>query len=148
MNVRLIVRSLRSAAVVASATAARAQLRMVYLDPLSAMRAATGDHGLRELRFAADRINAQGGILGQKIEILGWDNKLSPQETQTLINRAIDEGIHYVIQGNGSSVANAIIDAANKNNERNPEKRFLFLNYAAIDPDFTNSKCSYWHFRF
>jgi branched-chain amino acid transport system substrate-binding protein len=24
----------------------------------------------------------------------------------------------------------------------------LFLNYAAVDPDFTNSKCSFWHFRF
>jgi len=23
----------------------------------------------------------------------------------------------------------------------------LFLNYAAVDPDLTNSKCSYWHFR-
>ena len=56
---------------------------------------------MRELRFAADRINAQGGILGQKIEVLGWDNKLSPLETQTLLNRAIDEGLHYVVQGNG-----------------------------------------------
>jgi len=24
----------------------------------------------------------------------------------------------------------------------------VFLNYAAVDPDFTNSKCSFWHFRF
>ena len=23
----------------------------------------------------------------------------------------------------------------------------LFVNYAAVDPDLTNSKCSYWHFR-
>ena len=24
----------------------------------------------------------------------------------------------------------------------------VFLNYAAVDPDFTNEKCSFWHFRF
>ena len=24
----------------------------------------------------------------------------------------------------------------------------MFLNYAAVDPDFTNDKCSFWHFRF
>ena len=24
----------------------------------------------------------------------------------------------------------------------------MFLNYSAIDPDLTNSKCSFWHFRF
>ena len=36
----------------------------------------------------------------------------------------------------------------NKHNERNPGKEILYLNYAAVDPDFTNSKCSFWHFRF
>jgi branched-chain amino acid transport system substrate-binding protein len=39
------------------------------------------------------------------------------------------------------------VDAINKNNERNPGKEVLFMNYAAVDPDLTNSKCSYWHFR-
>jgi branched-chain amino acid transport system substrate-binding protein len=34
-----------------------------------------------------------------------------------------------------------------KHNERNPGKEVLYLNYAAVDPDLTNSKCSYWHFR-
>ena len=24
----------------------------------------------------------------------------------------------------------------------------MYLNYAAVDPDLTNSKCSFWHFRF
>ena len=36
---------------------------------------------------------------------------------------------------------------AGKHNARNPGKEVLFLNYAAVDPDLTNSKCSYWHFR-
>ena len=52
------------------------------------------------------------------------------------------------MQGNGSAVALALIDAVNKHNERNPGKEVLFLNYAAVDPDLTNSKCSFWHFRF
>ena len=45
-------------------------------------------------------------------------------------------------------MAGVLIDAVNKHNERNPGKEVVFLNYAAIDPDFTNSKCSPWHFRF
>src|SRR3989344_5915201 len=28
-----------------------------------------------------------------------------------------------------------------------PGKEVVFLNYAAVDPDLTNSKCSFWHFR-
>jgi branched-chain amino acid transport system substrate-binding protein len=139
---------LLTAMIAGAALPAHAQIRIVYIDPLSGLMAATGDHGLRELKFAADRINEKGGILGQKLEILGWDNKLSPQESLTLLNRAVDEGIHYVFQGNGSSVAGALIDAVEKNNARNPDKQVVFLNYAAVDPDFTNSKCSFWHFRF
>ena len=123
-------------------------IKIAYIDPLSGLMAATGDHGLRELQFAAARINDHGGILGQKLEIVGMDNKLSPPESLTLLNRAIDEGIRYVVQGNGSSVAGALIDGINKNNARNPDKSVLFLNFAAVDPDFTNSKCSFWHFRF
>ena len=45
-------------------------------------------------------------------------------------------------------MAGALIDAINKHNERNPDKTVLYLNYAAVDPDFTNDKCSFWHFRF
>jgi branched-chain amino acid transport system substrate-binding protein len=132
-----------------AAAAARADtIKIAYIDPLSGLMAATGDHGLRELQFAAARINDHGGVLGQKLEIVSMDNKLSPQESLTLLNRAIDEGVRYIVQGNGSSVAGVLIDAINKNNERSPDKRVLFLNFAAVDPDFTNSKCSFWHFRF
>ena len=132
----------------AAAGRARAEIKIAYIDPLSGLMAATGDHGLRELQFAVSRINARGGILGQKLEVVAMDNKLSPQESLTLLNRSIDEGIRYVVQGDGSSVAAALIDGIEKNNARNPDKSVLFLNYAAVDPDFTNSKCSFWHFRF
>ncbi len=40
-----------------------------------------------------------------------------------------------------------MIDGVSKHNERNPGKEVLYINYAAVDPDFTNSKCNYWHFR-
>lgn len=127
---------------------ARAQIKIGYIDALSGLMAASGEHGLRELQYAAEEINAKGGVLGQKLEIVAMDNKLSPQESATLLNRAADEGIRYITQGLGSSVAAALIDAVNKNNSRNPDKSVLYLNYAAVDPDFTNSKCSFWHFRF
>ena len=127
---------------------ATAQVRIAYIDPLSGAMGATGEHGLNELQFAAELANAKGGVLGQKIEIVPMDNKLSAQESLILLKSAIDQGIRYVSQGNGSSVAGALIDAINKHNERNPDKTVVFLNYAAVDPDFTNDKCSFWHFRF
>jgi branched-chain amino acid transport system substrate-binding protein len=82
-----------------------------------------------------------------KFEIVSFDNKLSPQETVNALQSAVDQGIRYVFQGTGTGPATAIIDFLNKHNERNPGKEVVFLNYAAVDPDLTNSKCSYWHFR-
>jgi branched-chain amino acid transport system substrate-binding protein len=80
--------------------------------------------------------------------VIGFDNKLSPTESLTALKAALDQGVRYITQGNGSSVAGALIEAVDKHNQRNPGKEVIFLNYAAVDPDFTNSKCNYWHFRF
>ena len=63
------------------------------------------------------------------------------------MQKAIDAGIRFITQGNGSSVAAAIVDFVAKYNDRNPGKEVLYLNYAAVDPVLTNDKCSYWHFR-
>ena len=74
-----------------------------------------------------------------KFEIITVDNKLSPTESLNALKAAIDQGVRYITQGNGSSVAGALIDAVNKHNERNPGKEIVFLNEAAVDPDLTNS---------
>src|SRR6202163_4922965 len=126
---------------------AQDSVRIAYIDPLSGGGASIGEVGLKTFQFMADEIGAKGGVLGKKLEIVGYDNKLNPQESLVQIQKAIDAGIRIVMQGNGSSVAAAISDFAAKFNERNPGKEFLFLNYAAVDPVLTNEKCNYWHFR-
>ncbi|HEY2628601.1 MAG TPA: branched-chain amino acid ABC transporter substrate-binding protein [Usitatibacter sp.] len=148
MNVRSPMRAACCALVTLFATAASADIKIGYIDPLSGPMAATGEHGFHELEFAAEQVNARGGVLGQKLVVVGLDNKLSTQESQIQLQAAIDQGVRYIVQGNGSSVAGVLIEAVNKNNERNPDKTVVFLNYAAVDPDFTNDKCSFWHFRF
>ena len=122
-------------------------VKIAYIDPLSGGGASIGEVGLKTFQFLADEINAKGGVLGKKLEIVGYDNKLNPQESLVQVQKAIDAGIRIVTQGNGSSVAAAISDFAAKFNERNPGKEFLYLNYAAVDPVLTNDKCNYWHFR-
>ena len=92
-------------------------------------------------------MNAKGGVLGHKVEIVPMDNKTNPQESLVQAQKAVDAGIHYITQGNGSSVGAALEDFVTKNNSRNPGKEVLYFNYAAVDPSMTNDKCSYWHFR-
>jgi branched-chain amino acid transport system substrate-binding protein len=121
-------------------------VKIAWIDALTGMTAATGQNQLRGFQYLAERFN-QNNPAGVKFEIVSFDNKLSPQETVSAVQAAIDQGIRYVTQGTGSGPAAAIIDFLNKYNERNPGKEVLYINYAAVDPDLTNSKCSYWHFR-
>lgn len=122
-------------------------VKIAWLDPLSGMLANIGQNSLKTFQYMAEKVSADNPA-GVKFEIVSFDNKLSPQESLTALKAATDQGIRYVTQGNGSSVAGALIDAINKHNARNPGKEIVFLNNAAVDPDFTNSKCSFWHFRF
>ncbi len=122
-------------------------VKLAWIDPLSGLMGPIGNNQLRSLQFFAEKFNATNPA-GVKFEVIGIDNKLSPTESLTALKSVIDQGVHYVIQGNGSSVAVPLIDAINKNNERNPGKEVVFLNDTSVDPDLTNSKCSYWLFAF
>ena len=123
-------------------------VKIAWIDPLSGLMAPVGANQVKSLQFFAEKFSGAGNPAGVKFEIIALDNKLSPAESLNQLKAAIDQGVRYITQGNGSSVAGALIDAVNKHNERNPGKEVIFLNHSAVDPDFTNSKCSYWHFRF
>ncbi|QIP05645.1 branched-chain amino acid ABC transporter substrate-binding protein [Bradyrhizobium symbiodeficiens] len=129
------------------AASAEDTIKIGYIDPLSGGGASVGEGGLKTFQYLADEMNAKGGILGKKIEIVGLDNKTNPQESLVQAQKAIDSGVRFITQGNGSSVAAALSDFVTKNNTRNPGKEVLYFNYAAVDPSLTNDKCSYWHFR-
>ena len=138
-------------ALLASTVLARADevVRIAYIDPLSGPLAETGQLGEQHFRFAIDRVNATHAAgPGRTFELVPLDNEVSPEKSLTLLRKAVDDGIHYVTQGNGSAVAFALVDAIQKNNRRDPAKSVVFLNYAAVDPGLTNDKCSWWHFRF
>jgi branched-chain amino acid transport system substrate-binding protein len=131
------------------AMAAQAQdtIKIGYIDPLSGPGATVGEVGLKTYQFLADEINAKGGVLGKKLEILPLDNKTNPQESLIQAQKAVDAGARIITQGNGSSVAAALQDWVAKFNDRNSGKEVLYLNYAAVDPVLTNDKCTYSHFR-
>lgn len=134
----------------ATAAIAADNIKIAFIDPLSGPFATTGANGLAEWKFAVENlVNAKGGVLGgTKLEVVGFDNKISPKESLIQLQVAIDQGIRFIAQGNSSGVANALTSAINKHNKRNPDKQVVFLNYSAVDPALTNDKCNFWHFRF
>ena len=132
-----------------------APIRIAMIESLSGAFANTGEAVFRNLTWGAERINARGGVrLGEvpgghrPLVIERFDSKGQNEEALSALRSAIDDGARFIMQGNSSATAAVLIDAINKHNEREPQRRVLFLNYSAVDPGLTNEKCSYWHFRF
>jgi branched-chain amino acid transport system substrate-binding protein len=129
-----------------------APIRLALIEGLSGPFANTGESVVRNIAWAVERVNARGGVKttqGQRPMLLTrYDSKGQSEEALSALKSAIDDGALVVLQGNSSANAAALIDAINKHNERESDKRVLFLNYSAVDPALTNEKCSFWHFRF
>jgi branched-chain amino acid transport system substrate-binding protein len=152
--------SRRTALVLAAAAASgaalaqspQAPLRIALIEGLSGPFANAGEAVFRNLVWATERVNRRGGVkLGQatrKLELVRFDSEGQSEKAIALLRAAVDQGIGYVAQGNSSATAAALIEAIDRHNEREPQRRVLLLNYSAVDPILTNERCSPWHFRF
>ena len=153
----LLVASCVGSALVAPACAADAApglppIRIAMIEGMSGPFANAGAAVERNLRFGVERVNANGGVTlpdgKHPLQLVVLDGKGSSEASLVQLRAAIDQNIGFVMQGNSSAVAAALIDAINKQNARDPEHRVVFLNYSADDPALTNADCSFWHFRF
>jgi branched-chain amino acid transport system substrate-binding protein len=130
------------------AAAADDTIKIGYVDPLSGAFAQQGDASLKHFAYLLDRVNAEGGALGKKFEIVSYDSKLQPAEALIALKSITDQNIPFIMHCAGSNVAAAIIDGVSKHNARNPNNRVLYLNCGALASDLTNEQCDFWHFRF
>jgi branched-chain amino acid transport system substrate-binding protein len=161
MNVLLNWRHLGAALLLTAAGLTAAQtpaaapappLRLALIEGFSGAFGNAGDAVARNLQWAVERVNARGGVRlpggARPLELVRLDSKGNAEEALLMLRAALDWGIGFVLQGNSSAVAAALIDGLNKHNDRVPQQRALFLNYSAVDPALTNAQCSFWHFRF
>jgi branched-chain amino acid transport system substrate-binding protein len=129
-----------------------APIRLALIEGLSGPFANAGEAVFRNLVWAVERVNARGGVAlpggNRPLELVRLDSKGTPEEALALLRSAVDRDIGFVLQGNSSAVANALVSGVDKHNEREPDRRVLFLNYSAVEPSLTNERCSFWHFRF
>ena len=138
----------------AQATTDKAQepIRLALIEGLSGPFANAGEAVFRNLLLAIERVNRRGGVrvagVARPLALVRLDSKGSTDEALSTLRGALDQRMAFILQGNSSATAAAMIDALDKHNEREPQRRALFLNYSAVDPTLTNERCSFWHFRF
>lgn len=131
-------------------SAARAEdtTKIGYIEQLSGPGAEVGQQQFQQLQYVIDSINAEGGALGRKFELVVYDDKMQPSEALISLQSMTGQNIHFVVNYGPSNVAAALIDGVEKHNARNPDNPMVFLNTGAVATELTNEKCSFWHFRF
>jgi branched-chain amino acid transport system substrate-binding protein len=79
-------------------------------EPLTGPFAASGTYVVNGAKIAADEINAKGGVLGQKIELVIEDNKSNPTEAAAVAEKLITRDKVPAIMGAwGSSLTLAVM---------------------------------------
>ena len=123
-------------------------IKIGYVDPFSGPFASGGDEFLKVFGYILQKVNADGGALGKKFELVPFDDKLQPAEALIALKSITDQNIPFVMQCTGSNVGAALLDGVSKHNARNPDNRVLYLNCGALATELTNEKCDFWQFRF
>jgi branched-chain amino acid transport system substrate-binding protein len=128
-------------------------IKLALIEGLSGANANGGEAVYRNILWAMERVNARGGVklssaTAAPMVLERYDSKGQTEEALSSLRAAIDSGARFILQGNSSATASALVDAINKHHDREPAKRVVVLNYSAVDPALTNEKCSFWHFRF
>ncbi|HWK68531.1 MAG TPA: ABC transporter substrate-binding protein [Rhizobiaceae bacterium] len=105
------------AALLAAFGAAHAQetVKVGVVAELSGAGAPAGTNWRDGIKVAVEEINAEGGILGKKVETTEYDTQTDPQVSRALVQKAIDEGA-YAIWGtiySGSTMVNMLVAQQN-----------------------------------
>lgn len=122
-------------------------IKIGYSEALSGVFAQVGDQGIKSIQYAVDGVNARGGVLGKQLELVPFDNKGQPSDALITMQKMLDENIPVLLNCGPSNIASALIAAVEKNNDRNPGRRIVYVNCGALAPELTNEQCSFWHFR-
>ena len=104
-----------AAAVAVASSAVVADVRIADVAELSGAGAAAGAVWHDGIKMAFEEINASGGILGEKVDLVAYDSQTNPQNSRAMVQKAIDEDT-YVLMGtvySSSTVVNMLVAQQN-----------------------------------
>jgi len=112
-------------------------IRVLIIDAFSGPAKDNGDRYLLGLQIAAEEINAKGGLLGRKVEVITEDSQVKPDVAVRKAQKYLLEGsVDVVTAGTGSHIAKALADVTKQHN-------VLFVNFTMSDDatgkDFTDN---------
>jgi branched-chain amino acid transport system substrate-binding protein len=90
---------------IAGAAAAQSTIKIGLVQPLTGAFAAAGTDVVEGAKIAADQINASGGVLGKKLELLIEDTKSNPTEAASVAEKLIVRDKVPALMGASASTA-------------------------------------------
>lgn len=116
-------------------------IKLAVMEPLSGNFKDIGDRYTEGVQYAAEVINAKGGINGRKIEVIPVDTEVNPAvATRKATKLILQDNVRHFCGGTGSSVAGAMEALSDKHNT-------LFFTYGMAASSLTGDKCNRNFFR-
>lgn len=108
-------------------------IKIGYVSALTGDTALWGQAGLDGMKMAAEKVNADGGVLGRKVEVLEADGKGEPQDSVTALQSLIGKGVVAVVGTNFSNCNIAMAPIADSS-------KVSVIGTAASNPEVTVDK--------
>jgi branched-chain amino acid transport system substrate-binding protein len=116
-------------------------VKIVHIDPFSGPFKENGDRGFMGTQFAVDEINAQGGLLGKKVELGQEDSQLKPDvAARKALKVIMQNGTNVIMQNNSTAVAKAIMGVTEKN-------KVIQITHQALSDELTGKDFNRYFFR-
>ncbi|MDO8670239.1 MAG: ABC transporter substrate-binding protein [Dehalococcoidia bacterium] len=81
-------------------------IKIGWTGQLSGPASAYGIPGQNEFKMAIDQINAKGGVLGQKLEVIYLDDRGDATQQMTNVRQLVEkEGVVFIVGGNSAPAA-------------------------------------------
>ena len=93
---------------------AQSTIQIGLVQPLTGAFAAAGTDVVNGARIAADEINAKGGVLGKKLELITEDTKSNPTEAAAVAEKLIVRDKVPVLMGASASTATLAVMPASR----------------------------------
>ena len=114
-------------------------IRIGHLTPLTGFLGPLGEYAVMGVKLAVEEINAAGGVMGRKIELIAEDS-VNPQTASTKAARLIERDKVVAIIGEISSASGlAIAQVAQRN-------RTLFFNTGCNSDELRGKSCNRYMF--
>ncbi len=118
---------------VALASPARAEVKIGFQAPLTGQAATDGVSAKTAAQMATEKVNAAGGVLGQKIELVTYDDQAKTDEAVFTANKLVgQDDVKFAVSGSYSASGRAAAPIFQK-------AGVPFISAYGVHPDITRS---------